>query len=131
MQGVYALQNHFRAKNSLTTFTLPFLSFFSGAEDKLLHIWDRHHGCKVATLPGHKDVVNAVAFNPENQEMLVSASDDHTVKIWVSRNLMRMHRENNTVSSTSQKKSEIDDSIDPSQIIQQCNLIELLEDARS
>lgn len=32
----------------------------------------------------HLDVVNAVAFNPRDAEMLVSASDDSTIKIWRS-----------------------------------------------
>ena len=58
--------------------------FFSGAEDKHAHVWDRHFKAKVATLKGHESVVNAVAFNPCDQEMLISASDDHTLRVWCS-----------------------------------------------
>ena len=37
-------------------------------------------------------MVNSVAFHPKNKEMLVTVSDDHTVKIWRSRNLERQYR---------------------------------------
>eukprot|EP00118_Oscarella_pearsei_P005162 m.23421 g.23421 ORF g.23421 m.23421 type:complete len:442 (+) comp28469_c0_seq1:89-1414(+) len=57
----------------------------SGAEDRMVHIWHRQSGAKVATLSGHEDVVNAVAFNPINPHMLLSASDDHTLKVWLSK----------------------------------------------
>ncbi|XP_031555067.1 LOW QUALITY PROTEIN: F-box/WD repeat-containing protein 5-like [Actinia tenebrosa] len=57
----------------------------SGAEDCCAHVWDRHYGFKLATLEGHSDVVNCVAFNPQNPEMLISASDDQTLRVWKSR----------------------------------------------
>ncbi|CAG5108873.1 Similar to Fbxw5: F-box/WD repeat-containing protein 5 (Mus musculus) [Cotesia congregata] len=56
----------------------------SGAEDKHGYLWDRHYGVCLAKFP-HKDVVNAVAFNPCDPEMLVTASDDYTIKVWRSR----------------------------------------------
>lgn len=34
----------------------------------------------LARLP-HKDVVNSVAFNPRDPEMLVTVSDDHKIKV--------------------------------------------------
>lgn len=33
----------------------------------------------------HNDVVNSVAFNPKDSSMLVTTSDDNTIKIWRSR----------------------------------------------
>ncbi|KAL9989015.1 hypothetical protein ACROYT_G003521 [Oculina patagonica] len=63
----------------------------SGAEDHCAHIWDRHFGVKLATLKGHSDIVNCVAFNPVNQEVLVSASDDHTIRVWKSRQLSKVN----------------------------------------
>jgi len=62
----------------------------SGAEDCCAHVWDRHYRAKLATLMGHTGVVNCVAFNPVNQQMLVSVSDDHTVRVWRSRQLSRL-----------------------------------------
>ena len=67
-----------------------FLFILSGAEDCCAHVWDRHFGAKLATLKGHSDVVNCVAFNPVNQELLVSASDDHTIRVWRSRQLSKL-----------------------------------------
>ena len=67
--------------------------FFSGAEDHHAHVWHRCGGSKLATLKGHVNVVNCVAFSPANQQMLVSASDDHTIRVWKSRQLARLHKD--------------------------------------
>ncbi|XP_056644691.1 F-box/WD repeat-containing protein 5 [Diorhabda carinulata] len=56
----------------------------SGAEDKHGYLWDRHYGACLIKFP-HQDVVNSVAFNPKDPEMLVTTSDDHSIKIWRSR----------------------------------------------
>lgn len=60
----------------------------SGAEDRNGYIWDRHYGICIAKLP-HTDVVNSVAFNPQNPEMLVTTSDDFAIKVWRSKNFFR------------------------------------------
>lgn len=39
-------------------------------------------------------VVNAVGFNPANQEYMVTVSDDNTIKIWRSRSEIRKLRPN-------------------------------------
>ncbi|XP_053328887.1 F-box/WD repeat-containing protein 5 [Spea bombifrons] len=60
----------------------------SGAEDRCGYIWDRHYSACLTTLP-HDDVVNSVAFCPVDQELLLSASDDFTIKVWRSRRCLR------------------------------------------
>ncbi|XP_077333046.1 F-box/WD repeat-containing protein 5 [Lithobates pipiens] len=55
----------------------------SGAEDRCGYIWDRHYNVCLAKLP-HEDVVNSVAFCPVDQELLLSVSDDFTIKVWRS-----------------------------------------------
>jgi F-box/WD-40 domain protein 5 len=60
----------------------------SGSEDKHGYLWDRHYGVSLAKLP-HTDVCNSVAFNPADSRMLVSVSDDGTIKIWRSKDQCR------------------------------------------
>ncbi|KAM7368948.1 hypothetical protein PAMP_013248 [Pampus punctatissimus] len=61
----------------------------SGAEDKHGYIWDRHYNICLARL-AHDDVVNSVAFSPADQELLLSASDDCTIKVWRSPHMVRL-----------------------------------------
>ncbi|KAJ8408658.1 hypothetical protein AAFF_G00252930 [Aldrovandia affinis] len=63
----------------------------SGAEDKHGYIWDRHYNICLARLQ-HDDVVNSVAFSPADQELLLSASDDSTIKVWRSPHMVRLAR---------------------------------------
>jgi len=83
--------------SSHRAFTTNFQCFFiflsvsadfvaSGAEDKNGYVWDRRYPeiQNTAILP-HENVVNSIAFNPSDQEMVVSVSDDHTVRIWRSK----------------------------------------------
>lgn len=53
---------------------------FSGAEDMHAYVWDRYYGMCLAKYP-HTDVVNSVAFNPRDMEMLVTTSDDYSIKV--------------------------------------------------
>lgn len=52
----------------------------SGAEDHHAYVWDRYYGICLAKYQ-HTDVVNSVAFNPRDSEMLVTTSDDYTIKV--------------------------------------------------
>ncbi|XP_015272277.1 PREDICTED: F-box/WD repeat-containing protein 5 [Gekko japonicus] len=61
----------------------------SGAEDRHGYIWDRHYNICLAKLQ-HDDVVNSVAFSPVEQELLLTASDDCTIKVWRSPRTVRI-----------------------------------------
>ncbi|CAG5130289.1 unnamed protein product [Candidula unifasciata] len=56
----------------------------SGAEDRQGYLWDRHYGIPLYRFP-HRNVVNCVAVNPQDSEILVTVSDDYTFKVWMSR----------------------------------------------
>ncbi|XP_027706766.1 F-box/WD repeat-containing protein 5 [Vombatus ursinus] len=63
----------------------------SGAEDRHGYVWDRHYNICLAKLR-HEDVVNSVAFSPLEQELLLSASDDNTIKVWRSPRTVRIQQ---------------------------------------
>ncbi|KAM4889575.1 F-box/WD repeat-containing protein 5 isoform 3-T6 [Sylvia borin] len=63
----------------------------SGAEDRHGYIWDRHYNICLAKLQ-HDNVVNSVAFSPVEQELLLTASDDTTIKVWRSPRAVRIRQ---------------------------------------
>lgn len=56
----------------------------TGSESSLLHIWHRETSSLLASVEGHSATVNAVSWNPTDDHMMASASDDHRVIIWQS-----------------------------------------------
>nr|KAF6471653.1 hypothetical protein HJG59_011025 [Molossus molossus] len=55
----------------------------SGAEDRHRYVWDTHYNICLAKLR-HQDVVKSVVFSPQEQELLLTASNDATIKAWDS-----------------------------------------------
>ncbi len=53
----------------------------SGSWDNLVKMWYVSARKKVASLAGHTNEVNSVAFSPDGQH-IVSGSDDKLVKVW-------------------------------------------------
>lgn len=60
-----------------------FFFLYSGAEDFHAYLWDRFYGMCLAKYQ-HTDVVNSVAFNSRDSEMLVTTSDDFSIKVFVN-----------------------------------------------
>ncbi|XP_038214842.1 WD repeat-containing protein 26 [Zerene cesonia] len=54
----------------------------SGSEDNKVYIWQMEREEPIAVLSGHTRCVNAVAWNPTHLDVLVSASDDYSLRLW-------------------------------------------------
>ncbi|KAI9000016.1 WD40-repeat-containing domain protein [Gaertneriomyces semiglobifer] len=57
-------------------------NIFSASTDKTLGIWDATTGERIKKLKGHTEYINTCAATRRGQDMIVSGSDDGSVKIW-------------------------------------------------
>ncbi|EKX52326.1 hypothetical protein GUITHDRAFT_102226 [Guillardia theta CCMP2712] len=58
-----------------------------GSEDGLIRVWHRDTGRLIKTLVGHDQSVNSLAWLPNNDFVMASASDDFSVRLWGPRML--------------------------------------------
>ncbi|KAI8371809.1 WD40-repeat-containing domain protein [Blakeslea trispora] len=56
----------------------------SGSEDNRVYIWSRDNETLLEELEGHENTVNCVSWCPVEPMQFVSASDDHTIRVWGS-----------------------------------------------
>ncbi|XP_063235841.1 WD repeat-containing protein 26 [Bacillus rossius redtenbacheri] len=77
-QGV--TQGHFTIHSCFGGVDQNFVA--SGSEDNKVYVWHIKRELPIATLSGHTRTVNCVAWNPVHHQMLVSVSDDCTVRVW-------------------------------------------------
>ncbi|XP_050208186.1 WD repeat-containing protein WDS homolog [Mercurialis annua] len=54
----------------------------SGSENSQVYIWNRGNPKPIEVLSGHLMTVNSVSWNPKRHQILASASDDQTIRIW-------------------------------------------------
>ncbi len=53
----------------------------SGSDDKCVKLWSVELKNEIATLKGHNNSINSVAFSPDS-EYLASGSEDQNIKLW-------------------------------------------------
>ena len=54
----------------------------SGSRDKTIRLWNTQTGDCYCILSGHNSNVNFISFFPSNPQLLISASDDNTIRQW-------------------------------------------------
>ena len=76
-QGYYAIHSCFGGLNG------EFLA--SGSEDSHVYMWHKAKEKPIYKLSGHSRTVNSVHWNPVRHDLLVSSSDDATIRVWMSK----------------------------------------------
>ena len=65
-----------------STFTADESTVISGSEDSSIYLWDTLSGQIVNKLAGHSGAVVSVSSHSKNNQILLSASADGTIKLW-------------------------------------------------
>ena len=65
-----------------STFTPDESTVISGSEDSSIYLWDLMSGTVVNKLVGHAAAVVSLSAHPKNNQILLSASADSTIKLW-------------------------------------------------
>ena len=81
LQGTSPLLNYGQRIIGLPGQRVSILVDGSSSVERTAKLWDASTGQQLATLDGHSEVVNSVAFSPDGK-LLVSGSVDKAIKIW-------------------------------------------------
>mmetsp|Transcript_564 Transcript_564/g.781 ORF Transcript_564/g.781 Transcript_564/m.781 type:complete len:717 (-) Transcript_564:50-2200(-) len=75
------LKKHTAAVRTMTSHkTLPWL--VTGGDDSAIHIWDLIQRKDLFFLSSHRDAVRGVSFAWHCNDLLISASDDRSIRVW-------------------------------------------------
>lgn len=58
------------------------MHLFLFSPDAKIYLWQRDTEKLVATLEGHSSVINTVQCHPIHTNLVASASDDETIRVW-------------------------------------------------
>ena len=83
----------------IKTFTL-ILSTVTCSTDKFVSVWSVETGQRVRKMKGHQNFVNSIGNSRRGLDMLVSGSDDGTIKIWDARKKFVCNTMDNTYQVT-------------------------------
>lgn len=106
----------------------------SGSEDNRVYIWHVRRELPIAELVGHTRTVNCVSWNPLYPQMLASASDDGTVRIWGPAEHYNNLKKSASLCSTSSSSSgsgSIPNSDQPNVMLDPLNFLLFSADASS
>ncbi len=78
----------------------------SGSEDNKVYLYHVRREEPIAVLPGHSRTVNCVTWNPVHPCVLVSASDDGTVRVWGPTEQYREKRRQQRMQQQQQKQQQ-------------------------
>jgi len=86
-------------------------AFLTTSTDKTVGVFDTATGNRIKRLKGHTNYVNSVSAFQKHEAMLVSGSDDCTVKVWDRRKRTPAHTVNNVYQVTSVTYGDSMDSV--------------------
>lgn len=59
--------------------------------DGNVYVWQCNTGRLLEVLRGHEESVGSVSWNPRNQQMIASRSDDKTIRVWEVNGFEELH----------------------------------------
>ena len=71
-------------------------NIYTASTDKTVGVFDTNAGVRLKRLKGHTSYVNSVHPARRGEPLIVSGSDDCSIKVWDQRRRMPLHSLNNT-----------------------------------